>query len=436
MNPKTAIIVGAGHRALLYASYSKKAPEKLKIIGVADPNPLRREAAAKLFGFGPEMCFESAETLAREGRIADFIINGTMDHQHLPTSRPLLELGYDMLLEKPFAVSEAEVFELLELSRRYGNTVMICHVLRYAPFYRGIKDVILSGEIGDVYDIQMSELVSYHHVAVSFVRGKWGNQIKCHAPMLLAKCCHDIDLMVWLKGKRPEFVSSFGGTFIFDPAKKPPGSGKRCMLDCDLVDDCLYSAKGHYIDHPDRWFFYVWDCLEHIENPTIEDKIESLRTDNIHGRCVWDCDHDNVDHQVVMVQFEDGATATLHMTGGTAKGDRSIHIVGTRGEIIGSFDDAAFTVRTIVPSAPTGFHERRVCFEEFSDTTGAFGAHGGGDILLVEDFVNRLNGEPESISATTIADSVLGHLLVFAAGEARASMQVVDLRPRLAEHGL
>ena len=195
----TAIIVGAGHRAILYSLYALEHPDELKIVGVADPDPIRRKKVAEMHGFGEEMCFKSAEELAERPKLADAVINGTMDRQHVPTAVPLLRAGYDMLLEKPFAISEEEVNYLYKVVKETGRKVMICHVLRYAPFYVAIKQRLLSGEIGDIINIQATEHVSYHHLAVSFVRGKWGNEEKCGAPMLLAKCCHDMDLIMWLK---------------------------------------------------------------------------------------------------------------------------------------------------------------------------------------------------------------------------------------------
>ena len=182
----TAIIVGAGHRALLYSLYALQHPEEFRIVGVADPDPIRRRKTAQMHGFGEDMCFESAEALARQPKLADAVINGTMDTQHIPTSIPLLRRGYDMLLEKPFAVNEEEMWQLQKVAQETGRKVMICHVLRYAPFYAAVKERLLSGQIGDIINIQATEHVSYHHLAVSFVRGKWGNEQICGAPMLLA----------------------------------------------------------------------------------------------------------------------------------------------------------------------------------------------------------------------------------------------------------
>lgn len=424
----TAIIVGAGHRALLYSLYALQNPEKFKIVGVADPDPIRRRKTAEMHGFGEDMCFESAEALAERPRLADAVINGTMDTQHVKTAVPLLRRGYDMLLEKPFAVNEDEMWELQRVVGETGRRVMICHVLRYAPFYVAVKERLLAGEIGDIINIQATEHVSYHHLAVSYIRGKWGNEEKCGAPMLLAKCCHDMDLIMWLKsGVAPRQVASFGSDFQFDPAKKPAGAGKRCLVDCGIEENCLYSAKKHYIDHPDRWSFYVWDCLEHLEKPTIEDKIQSLKTDNIHGRCVWDCEHTVVDHQSVAINFADGATATLNMIGGTAKAERNLHIIGTKGEIKGVFDDSVFTVRTIDTASESGWREEVVDLAIGGDKSGMTGSHGGGDLRLVEDFVRVLQGEQPSISCTNINDSLNGHLAVFQAEKARKTGTVCTM---------
>ncbi|WP_270261805.1 Gfo/Idh/MocA family protein, partial [Ruthenibacterium lactatiformans] len=178
----TAIIVGAGHRALLYSTYALENPQALKIVGVADPDPIRRRKTAEMHGFGEDMCFESAEALAERPRLADAVINGTMDTQHVKTAVPLLRRGYDMLLEKPFAVNEDEMWELQRVAGETGRRVMICHVLRYAPFYVAVKERLLAGEIGDIINIQATEHVSYHHLAVSYIRGKWGNEEKCGAP--------------------------------------------------------------------------------------------------------------------------------------------------------------------------------------------------------------------------------------------------------------
>ncbi len=430
MNEKrSCIIVGAGHRAMGYAC---ACPDRLEVVGVADPAPLRREHAARRFGLDPASCFESAEALAAQPKLADFIINGTMDHQHVPTSLPLLERGYDMLLEKPFATNEHEMWELVGAARRTGRKVAICHVLRHAPFYAAIRKRVADGVIGDIVSIHATEHVSYHHMAVGYIRGKWNRTDYCQSTMLMAKSCHDLDLIAWMKsGIHPASVASFGRNFQFRPENAPPGAGTRCLLDCPIEKDCLYSARKHYLDHPDRWSFYVWSSLEHIDHPTLEDKIESLKT-GPYGRCVWKTDMNVVDHQSVLVEFEDRCTATLNMVGGCAKPSRSIHLIGTRGEIQGCLEDSAFTIRHIDPRPKHVFSEEVVDLNVQGDMTGAHGGHGGGDGMLVGDFLDYISGKEPSLSTTSIEDSVAGHLIGFCADRSVTEKRVIPITiPRL-----
>jgi len=424
----TGIIVGAGHRARLYASYAKECPDEMEIVGVADPSVLRRQQVAEEFGLSETQCFESAEALARVPKFADFVINGTMDHQHVQTSLPLLEAGYDMLLEKPFATHEREMWELVKTARRHQRTIVICHVLRYAPFYTAVRRQVLDGVIGDILNIQATEHVSYHHVAVAYVRGKWNNSRYCNTSMLMAKSCHDLDLIAWMKsGVAPRRVSSFGSLFQFTSERAPKGAGTRCLVDCPIEADCLYSARKHYIDHPKRWAFYVWDSLEYLPNPTIEQKIASLKGDNPYGRCVWKCDNEVVDHQSVLIEFADGCTATLNMIGGCSKPSRSLHLIGTIGEIQGCLEDSCFVIRHIDPRPGYEYHEDVVDVHVGGDMTGAFGGHGGGDMRLVADFLNVLRDEPRSICSTVIEDSVAGHLIGFGADRSLREQRIVNI---------
>ena len=421
--PVTAIVVGAGHRAMVYSQLAIDKPELLKIVGVADPNPVRRKMVMEKFGFSEDMCFESAQELATKGKLADAIINGTMDEQHIETAVPLLECGYDMLLEKPFAVDENEALLLKECAKKNNSKVMICHVLRYTPFYYSIKERVASGEIGDIINIQMTEHVSYHHLSTSYVRGKWANSQKSHTTMLLAKCCHDIDLMMWIMSEtKPVQIASFGGKYQFKPENAPEGAGTICMKDCPHVDTCVYSTKRLYIDHPDRWAFYVWDKLEHIENPTIEDKIALMKSDSPYARCIYKCDNDVVDHQSVLINFESGATGTHNMVGGSSQSLRKIHIIGTKGEIFGNFEESKYTVLKINPSPDA--HNEECDVEEVDlmitgDMVGAFGGHGGGDERLSEDFVKFIRGEEPSLACTSIFDSMAGHMSVYRADKSR-----------------
>lgn len=421
--PITAIIVGAGHRSFVYSELAKTNPEMLKIVGVADPNPIRRKKAMDYFGFKEDMCFENAEELAKKGKLADTVINGTMDEQHLETAVPLLDAGYDMLLEKPFAPNEEEMRQIVNCAKNNNSKVMICHVLRYTPFYYAIKERIVNGEIGDIINIQTTEHVSYHHLSTSYIRGKWANSDKCHTSMLLAKCCHDLDIIMWMMSEtKPKQISSFGGKFQFKPENAPKEAGTICMKDCPLVNTCVYSTKRLYIDHPDRWAFYVWDALEGKKNISIEDKIALMKSDSPYARCIYKCDNNVVDHQSVLINFESGATGTHNMVGGSAEPRREIHIIGTKGEIFGNFEESKFTVLKIDPSPDA--HNEECDVEEVDlrvtgDMVGAYGGHGGGDERLAADFVKFIRGEKPSLACTSIFDSVAGHLSVYLADKSR-----------------
>ena len=250
----TAVLVGLGHRSVGYASYADEHPDELDIVAVAEPDPVRRERYAKRFGVDESNCFENAEDLAAAGKLADVAINGTMDEIHVETTIPLLEAGYDVLLEKPIAPSKDELRSLEEVVEKTGQKVVICHVLRYAPFYLAIKERVARGEIGDIMHIHTTENVSYHHMAVAFIRGKWNRRDV--NPMLLAKCCHDLDLLCWFKsGIQPTKVASFGGRHFFVPENAPEGGSKLCH-DCGIERNCEFSALRHHVDNA-WWPFYA-----------------------------------------------------------------------------------------------------------------------------------------------------------------------------------
>lgn len=420
--PATAIIVGAGHRAILYASYAEKHPEQLRIVGVVEPDEVRRKQTAERFALSEDAAYASVEELvATSGKIADAAINGTMDALHVPTTLPLLQAGYDVLLEKPMGINEEEVRELISYARKYDRKVMICHVLRYAPFYSEIYNRIAAGDIGEILNIQMAEHVSYHHMAMGYVRGKWRNLEEGKSSMLMAKCSHDLDLLAWMKGDTiPVKVSSYGGLSYFRPEKAPEGAGTRCLVDCPIEENCIYSAKKHYIEQG-LWKAYVSADYHLGVKQTEEELIESLRTDNPYGRCVWKCDNDVVDHQSVMVEFADGSTATHNMVGASSKASRKIHLIGTKGEIHGEMENDYFTIRRPKPERGHEYEEERV------EINAGKAFHGGGDLRLVEDFVRVVKGEKASPSSTELESSIYGHLIGFAADRSMETDQAVKI---------
>jgi predicted dehydrogenase len=419
--PITAVVVGAGHRAMLYASYAKLHPDRLRIVGVVEPDPVRRSKAAELYTVPVSACFASVDQLITSPKIADSVINGTMDDLHVKTTIPLLEAGYHVLLEKPIGVNMKEILELQEVAHRFNRIVMICHVLRYAPFYAAVRKVIEQGEIGKIINVQTAEHVSYHHTAVSFIRGKWNNEKNCGSPMLIQKCCHDLDIIAWMMGgARPVKVASFGSLMQFKPEFAPEGAGKRCLVDCQIEDSCAYSARKNYLDQG-LWGFYVWNNEYLGASLTEEEKWIHLRDTSPYGRCVWHCDNDVVDHQSVIMEFEGGATASHNMIGATARPCRTLYIVGSQGEIQGTLEDGHFVIRKPDPRKGKSFTEKEITIDVTDDS------HGGGDLLLVEDFVRVLQGSQPSISYTVLDESIYGHVIGFAAEKSRKQQQVESI---------
>lgn len=416
------VLVGAGHRTLQYARYAKAEPDQMRVVAVVDPDPVRRAQAVAEHAIPEAYQYKQIADLPVAGGLADAAINGTMDSIHVATTTELLRKGYDVLLEKPIATSAEELAELHEVAEETGRAVQICHVLRHAPFYQAIKQAVYDGSIGQVINAQLAENVSYDHMAVSYVRGTYAEASRAGSTMLLAKSSHDLDLLAWLlSGNPPVRATSSGNRMFFVPEQAPPGAGQRCLVDCAIESTCAYSARRHYVDNG-WWSFYAWQSLEGITlHPSREQMLESLRTDNPYGRCVWNNESDIVDHQVVAVEFEDGATGSLSMIGNAAQSSRTIHLIGTKGELFGTMQDGSFTLRQIVNTGSERNVSRTVEVGEGAQM------HGGGDLRLVADFVNVLRGNEPSISTTALEDSINGHMVGFAAERGRLEGRWVNL---------
>ena len=420
-------IVGAGHRALIYADYARQRPDRMKVVAVADPNPARRREVAELFNIPPQHQYLSHKELAEQPQLADAIINGTMDQHHVETCTPLLEKGYDILLEKPISNKIEDIYSLLDAVKECKRTLMICHVLRYSPFYQTIKRLICDDAIGRILSLHTAEHVSDHHMATAFVRGRW-NKKSDSSPMILAKCCHDMDIIAWMMdGHSATRVASFGGRHYFTPENAPAGAADRCLNGCQVESSCRYSAQRIYIDAK-LWPFYAWGDAGLINSST-QQKIESLKTNNPYGRCVWRCDNDVVDHQSVIIEYANGVAASHDMFCATTRPARRIHIIGTEGELEGDFEDGIITLR--IPELRTdpqrAEHQYRT---QIFDTkiTGDSGTsgHGGGDHGLIEDFVSVVSGHPGSVAVTNLENSIESHTICFAAEQSRVQGCVVD----------
>ncbi|MDP7252665.1 MAG: Gfo/Idh/MocA family oxidoreductase [Planctomycetota bacterium] len=420
MSELTCMLVGAGIRGLQYVDHASSCDPDFKPVAVAEPDDQRRNDFADRFGIPPERRFQTWQEAASHERMADCVINATRDHLHHASAVALLQHGYDMLLEKPIAPCREETLEIADTARGHGCKVMICHVLRYTPFYSKVKEILESGRLGRIMEIRMAENVSWHHFATGFVRGRFRN-IKEGAPFILAKCCHDTDLMAWfMSGNPPRRVSSFGSLTYFRPENAPEGAADNCY-DCPHLETCPFSAERIYV----KGKIWRFRALTDFTGTSDEEAREALRR-GPYSRCVWRCDNDVVDKQTLSVEFADGAIGTMNTSGVAARPDREIAVYGTKGELRGSLEDGKLIVREI--EGPGGKYR-----EELIDPKGGSGheldGHGGGDSRLVADFIDVLRGK--GTNRTCIEDSIYGHLIGYAAEDSRAKREwiTVDCLP-------
>lgn len=420
------IVIGCGDRATVYCEEGVNQLHKMKIVAAIDPDPERLRYMQEHFGVEKEQCYTDMQEVLSQGRIADCIINGTMDQLHKATTIPFLRQGYHMLLEKPIVNNEKDLMEIRDTANENGCKLMICHVLRYAPFYRKVKELIDSGQLGEIMNIQTSERVGAFHSSVSFIRGKWASEAECGSSLLLAKCCHDIDLICWLNGKTvPKTVYSNGGRHYFLPEKAPEGAGTRCLVDCpkEVREKCVYDVQSMYLDNC-QLPWYPWQCTgKNWQEVTEEEKLESMKTYNPHGRCIYKCGGDLVDHQNVSITFADGSTAIHTLTMGAMHPGRSLWVQGTLGEAEGYVMDGI--LRLFKYSKETSEWTETVF--NFNDMEGETGGHFGGDKGLVMDFCDLMEGNEPSVSCTSIDDSVWGHLTCFAADKAQKNRKEIEI---------
>ncbi len=424
MKKVTTVIVGYGDRGSIYADYAKKYPEELEIKAVVDPDEYRMGLAREKFNLKDEQCIYSFDELVKLGKIADCAIVATMDLLHYSQAKTLLQLGYNVLVEKPVVNNAKQLEELRDVAKNNNRIMMVCHVLRYTPFYSSIKKDILDGKIGEIVHMETSELVGVCHASTSFIRGKWNNEKRCGSSYLLAKCCHDIDLICWLNNATtPNEVVSFGGRNFIVPEKAPKGSPERCYDGCPYIDTCRFSAKSLYIKNSLFSFLTYRGIKKNYEDITEEEKLQALRTDDPMGVCAYKTDTDLVDHQGVMLKFNNGSTAFHSLLSAVARPGRKIHVIGTQGEIEGFFEDNKYYIRKFDFESSWYKQEEVDVMAKIEAGVG----HGGGDMGLMRDFVKRMRGEEPSISSTDISDSINGHECVYAADRSRKEDKCIKI---------
>jgi predicted dehydrogenase len=393
-------IIGLGGRGNVYAQFIKNNPDLYELVSITDTNPTKHQYAQTEYNLRPEQCFGSIEEFMKSEKMADIVAICTQDRDHRYHSVLCMDKGYDLLLEKPISNILEDCLYLEEYAVKKNVKVIICHVLRYTSFYTAIKNMIEKGQLGEIISIQASENVGYWHQAHSFVRGPWHKESDS-SPMILAKCCHDLDIISWLIGKKCTTVSSFGSLKHFNIANAPANSGERCAS-CKIAQECVYNAKNIYMDR-------MWWAGHFVDGEITEASlVEGLATSD-YGRCVYRMDNDVVDHQVVNINFEGDTTAQLTMTAFSAHIYRDIKIWGTKAELSGHMEDKWINI------TPFGKEPEMLKLDEFETD---FSNHGGGDNNLMRDLHKFYNGEKiEKLSL--ISESVESHKMAFAAETSR-----------------
>ena len=412
------VLLGAGQRGMIYARYAHQKGHP--ITAVAEKDPVKREIAAREFSIPAERCFADAKELLALPQMADAAIIATMDRDHFGQAMPAMEKGYHLLLEKPISPVPEETLAIEEKARETGRRVVVCHVLRYTPFFREIKKQLDAGAIGKIITVQHNENIGNFHIAHSFVRGNW-RRSDTASPLIMQKSCHDMDLLVWLIGSGCSQVASFGSLTYFKPENAPAGAAARCA-DCPHKDACRFSAYKAYLPVMGHWPATVL-----TENQTEEGLKEAIRT-GPYGRCVFHCDNTVCDHQVTVLEFDNGVTATFNLSGFTNRIARSLKIMGEDGELRANglnneIEITRFTSNGMARSESLVIHPDQTL-------TG----HGGGDGGIVEDFLALLEGRSAE-AASDIRYSVESHMMACAAEEARLTGKVVSIADFRARHG-
>ena len=409
MKPITAIVLGAGSRGSIYASYAKEHPEELKIIAIAEPRQDRLDALAEEVNVPQENRFSDWKALLAQPKMADCAFVCTLDDDHTAPAVQAMEMGYHILLEKPMSNTEDECRLIADTAKKTGRSIAVCHVLRYTPFYMTLKALIDQGQIGQVTTINQIENVGYWHQAHSFVRGNWRNGAET-SPMILQKSCHDMDIILWLMGQNCRKVQSFGSLRHFTPQNAPAGAPDRCLNGCPHVDTCPYSAPKLYMDMERTG----WPIDVITTDLSLEGRRKALE-EGPYGRCVYHCDNDVVDRQIVNLEFEDGAVATFTMTGLSADFSRQLKIFGTQGQI-----EADMGTKQIVLHR-FGEAKQTIPLDMGTEASG----HGGGDYGIMRDFLQVLREGGQSRTSADI--SLQSHLICFAAERSRKENVVVAL---------
>lgn len=409
-----AVVIGGGNRGRgTYGTFARAHPDRLRVIAIAEAKDDRREAMAREHALPGERVFRDWRALLELPRLAPVAIVATSDTEHVEPALAAIARGYHLLLEKPMAPDAGDCLRVVEAAEKAGRLLQISHVLRYTTFYDRVREILDSGRLGRIVHIDMKEHVAYWHMTHSFVRGKFRNRALA-APIVLAKTCHDLDLMVWFVGAAASRVASFGSLSEFRVDRAPAGAPARCTDGCPVQANCPHDAERFYLG-PDESYARMWPWIEVSFDPSREARRRALET-GPYGVCVYRSDNDVADHQVLAIEFENGVHGTFTLNGLGSHERRTIRITGTEGELRGVFQDGLLEV------------SRHGAFAAETITLPASAAgHYGGDEGLLHHFTDIVSSGRLADVRASGRVALDSHLLGFAAEEARLTGRVVEL---------
>lgn len=453
--PITAVLIGAGDRgAHAYAPYALAHPEQIRFVAVAEPNEVRRGSFGQAHGIPLERQFPGWEELLAQGQLADVAFVTTLDHLHFAPTHAALLVGYNVFLEKPMATTIEDCVSLVATARQEKKLLHISHELRYTDFFTKLNEIVKSGQLGQIISVQFHENLVYWSSTHSFVRGHWRNsQLEC--PKVLAKGCHDLDLIYWMFGPCKQ-LSSFGSLAHFRKENAPPGAPYRCTDDCPVASSCPYYAPRMYVElipliqsarRSGRWWermaanFFLehpditrilrslihpldraldyrgWPVSTISEDSSVETRLLALQT-GPWGRCVYHCDNDVVDHQTICLEMESGVSVNLVMNGHSHEEAREIRIDGSQATVKAKFTDGLGDDHIEIHNKLDGRRKQ-------VSVARSRKSHGGGDEKIMFGFIQAVR--ESSTSLTSAEESLESHLMAFAAELSRLNTKIVQM---------
>lgn len=395
----------------MFGEILKKHPDQARVVAVAEPREAYRNRFVRAHRLDDAQVFHSWQDFCARPKMCDAVVLATMDRDHVGPAVACLRKGYHLFLEKPMATTLEDCQAIEAAQRASGKVVAVCHSLRYHRGFHTVKELVDRGRIGRLITMNQIEQVSYWHQAHSFVRGNWGNEGRSTF-MLLAKSCHDLDYMAYLIGAPCRRVTSYGALSHFRAEHAPAGSTARCTDGCAVERACPYSAIRRYVECGAS-ARRAWPANVVSPAHTREAHLAAIQS-GPYGRCVWRCDNDVVDHQVVAMEFAGDVTATFTMTAFTNGGGRQVRLHGAEGEL--TFDETKIVIHR---------------FGEKSAETIAIpretGGHGGGDLRAMRSWLDAIQQGQPSLVLTNAQESLRTHRIVFAAERSRREKRAVEM---------